>query len=178
MHTNLENVLKVVKGKVKKLLDRDDIVDVILFGSAVKGKVLPNDIDIAVLSKEKNLFKMKGFHVSTLNVEDIFKKTTPLITTLIREGISLKNERSVAEILGFKPRTMFTYKINDKNSSEKVKIVNTLRGRGNRNGLVKKFEGVWISKQVFLVPPSNELIFDEFFRRFRVKYKKFYLLIH
>ena len=42
--------------KLEKLLKRyDQINDFILFGSAVKGKEMPNDIDLAIIMDKKDL---------------------------------------------------------------------------------------------------------------------------
>ena len=61
-----------IKNKLKKYLKDRDILDVIVFGSVVKGKAMPNDIDIAIISNKEMKISIKGFHISLLKSEDFF----------------------------------------------------------------------------------------------------------
>jgi hypothetical protein len=72
---------------------------------------------------------------------------------------------------------LFTYSLQNLRPSKKVKVVNILHGKGSK-GLVKKCSGEWLSNQVFIVPVGKEKLFEQFFLRFNVKYKKIYILMH
>ena len=45
--------LSLIKNKLKSLLLDKEIIDIILFGSSIKGKLIPRDIDIALILYKK-----------------------------------------------------------------------------------------------------------------------------
>ena len=177
MLSNLKN-LSVIKSRLKPFLKKKEIIDVILFGSFVKGKPLPRDIDVAIISELDIKPNVDGFHFSVLKPSEFFTKPPMLATTLLREGYSLRTDRPFSENLGFKSRVMFVYNLTSLNSSEKVRIVNNLRGKGGAKGLVEEYGGEWLSNSVFISPLNNGYIFEQFFLTNKVKFKKSNILIH
>ncbi len=169
--------IKLIKNKLKKYLKNKKILDIIVFGSFVKGKEVPNDIDIAVISDEKFEINIPNFHVVFLKCSDFFNNPPTLINTLFREGYSLKNNKYFSEIYGFSSRVLYKYELRNLSASNKVKIVNLLRGKKEK-GLVKENKGEWLANQIFVVPVENESIFERLFINFKIKYSKFYLLMH
>ena len=172
MQMNLEK-LSNIKKDLKDLIKDKEIYDLILFGSFVKGKESPNDIDIAIISEKKD-FLVKGFHISVISPQDFFKPIS-LIKTLLQEGYSLKKNKFFSEIYGFRNKCLFRYELSGLSASKKVTFVNFLKGKGK--GLVLEKEGEWISNQVFLCPIEAEYIFEQFFINSKIKFKKFYCLI-
>lgn len=164
-----------IKKKIGKLLRDKNVKDIILFGSFVKGKENPKDIDLAIISEE-NYSSFSNFHISVLNFEDFFKPTS-LVKTLFREGYSLKRNKSFSEVYGFKNKCLFKYDLTNLKQSGKVTVVNFLRGKSREKGLVLEKGGEWISNQVFLCPVIFESIFERFFLNKKIKFKKFYCLI-
>lgn len=176
MLTNSKDLLKI-KNKLKKLTNKKEVLDVVLFGSAIKGKLNPKDIDIAIITKKEIKPELsKEFHVSIISIEDFFKPI-PLINTLLREGFSVKHNKPFSEVFNFSNKSLFTYELKKLPNAEKVKLVNILHGRSEK-GLVEQNNGKWLSRQVFLVPVKNENIFEQLFSKFKVKYTKSYVLIH
>ncbi len=174
---NLKN-LSSIKNKLKRYINNKDILDIVLFGSSVKGKEMPGDIDIAVISKKDIDINIKGFHVSLLKPEDFIENPPSIINTLLREGYSLKKNCPFSMKYKFSNKILFKYELVSFNPSIKVKIVNILRGKNKEKGMVIENNGEWLSNQVFFVPIEKESIFERFFINFKIKYKKFYLLIH
>lgn len=171
-------ILSSAKNKLAKYLKDRDILDIVLFGSSVKGKASPEDIDIAVISKKEVSLNIQDFHVSILKPEDFFVNPPTIINTLLREGYSLKNNKPFSEIYKFLSRCLFVYNLSGLNPSLKVKIVNMLRGKRKNLGLVCENGGEWLANQVFLVPVGKENIFERVFVNFKIKFKKSYILIH
>ncbi len=163
--------LLLIKKKLNKYLKDKEVLDIILFGSVIKGKALPKDIDIAVISRKK--ISIPGFHVSVLDPEDFFVRTPSLVHTLFREGYSLKSGKFLSEKYKFSNKVMFVYELKGMKASLKVKIVNVLR-----KGFVLENKGEWLANQVFIIPVNREYIFKEFFLNFGVKFKKYHVLIH
>ena len=177
----MNSEIKLIKDKLKNIIGRREILDVILFGSVIKGKALPRDVDIAVITEEDyepGIFNIEGFHFSFLKPIDFFKKRITLLSTIFREGYSLKFDKSFSELYGFRNRVLFRYELSRLTNSKKVKVVNILRGKKGDKGLVVENGGEWLSNQVFFIPMYKEHIFDKFFINFAVKFKKYYVLMH
>lgn len=170
-------ILSQIKTKLKKHLADKEILDIILFGSFAKGSETFNDIDIVFITDKKINLDDK-FHLTTLSPKDFFTKIPTLINTLLREGYSLKHKKNFSEIYGFSPFSLFNYDLSKLTPSNKVKIVNTLRGKKNEKGLVQENSGEWITKNVFKIKSSNDNLFEKLFSNFNIKYKKYHILIH
>ena len=167
--------LSRIKKDFKKILRDNQVYDIILFGSFVKGKLNPQDIDVALIT-DKDYEKIKGYHTSFISIIDFFKPIG-LINTLLREGYSLKKNKAFSEIYGFRNRCLFRYELSDLSASKKVQVVNFLRGKGGEAGLVLEKKGEWLSNQVFLSPVICESIFENFFINSKVKFRKYHILI-
>ena len=175
-----EIVLKS-KRKLKKVLADKEVYDVLLFGSAIKGKAQPRDIDVCLITHKKieaEVKNLSGVHISIMKPEEFFTEQSSLANTLLREGYSLKKGMFLAEELRFKNKVLFTYRLNNKKNNEKVKIVTILRGKGSNNGLVQDQGGEWIAQQVFQMPIDTEQLIDQFLRHNKINYTKNYVLIH
>ena len=171
-------ILSSIRNKLKIYLKDREILDIVVFGSAVKGKANPKDIDIAIITKKQLKIDAEGILESLLNPEDFFVNPPSIVHTLLREGYSLKNEKPFSEIYKFSNKALFKYELTNLSPSKKVKIVNILRGKKGENGLVKENFGEWLANQVFIVPVDSEHIFYQIFINFGVKFNKFYVLIH
>lgn len=171
-------MLSEIKNKLKDYLKDNEIYDIILFGSSIKGKIDPSDIDIAIITDKKLNLNIEGFHISLLKPEDFFIHPSSLINTLFKEGYSIKKNKSFSEVYNFLNRILFVYELKELNMSSKVKIVNLLRGNKKEIGLVKEKGGEWLANQVFTIPVEEENIFQKLFQNYKIKYKKFHVLIH
>ena len=170
-------ILLKIKSKLKTYLKDKEILDIILFGSAIKGKISPNDIDIAVITNKENL-SIPNFHVSIIKPIDFFRNPPSLINTLLREGYSIKNNMPFSRMFKFDNQVLFTYNLSSLNNNSKVKIVNILRGKNKSLGLVKEEMGKWLGNGVFLVPITSAHLFEKFLINFKVPFTKNYILMH
>jgi predicted nucleotidyltransferase len=170
--------LSEIKRELKNILGDGEILDVILFGSYIKGKALPGDIDVVLITNENKIFDERGYHLSCLSFQDIFVKHHTLFNTLLREGFSVKYNSSFSELYGFKNKCLFFYELSGLTNSSKVKIVNLLRGNKEKKGYVEEKGGAWLANQIFTCPLGADKFFESFFESFKIKYKKSYILIH
>lgn len=177
--------LSSIKNKLKSLFLNKEIIDIILFGSAIKGKVVPRDIDLALIiydkpSKEllEKINSIKNFHISLIKVKEFFINPPSIVHTLVREGYSLKNKKFIAENFRFLNRVMYNYSLTSLSASDKVRLVNILRGKKGEKGIVEGSNGKWIANQVFIALLNSEKIFDELFNNFKIKFNKSDILIH
>ncbi len=171
-------IISLVKSKLRNHLKNKEILDIILFGSAIKGKAMPNDIDITIITEKNLKINEEGFHVSILPPKAFFINPPSIINTLFREGYSLKYNRAFAENFRFINRVLFKYELKNHSLSDKVRIVNILRGKDGEKGFVQENEGEWLANQVFIVPVGIEHLFEKFLLNSEVKFKKIYLLMH
>ena len=102
---------------------KNNIVDIFLIGSAIKNKINPRDLDVIALFRKKELklieeelFNIKEsvsfikeIHIEPLFVDSMFKER--IFLTLMHEGISIKENKPVSEIIGLKSFSIFCYNL-------------------------------------------------------------------
>jgi len=102
--------MKKLKRNLQNLLKKEKcLVDVYIFGSALKGKDEPKDIDLISLFRDKDYkliedinYEIKkigdklelNLHIEPLIVDDMFSNRAH--RNIIHEGFSIKNMKSVA----------------------------------------------------------------------------------
>ena len=111
------------------------------------------------------------------NISDFFLNHISLVNTIFREGYSVKYNKLFAELFKFSSKVLFSYELKTLSNSDKVRLATLFHGK-NAKGLVEENGGTWISRQVFLIPPNYEKLFEDTFNNFNCKYKKSYILIH
>ncbi|OYT41579.1 hypothetical protein B6U80_01135 [Candidatus Pacearchaeota archaeon ex4484_26] len=182
-------MLKKLKRFLVSRIKRLGIVDALLFGSAVKGKVLPGDIDVCLIFRNKVSLevvdklakeaKSKGFnlHISTLTIDNFFTKPHSLIRTLLKEGISISTGRKFSENFNLKSFTLYSYTLKKIKPSSKVRFVYLLKGRGKESGFVKRLNGKWINDGCFIIPIEKDNEILEVMKRWKINYKREVLLL-
>lgn len=162
------------------------VVDILLFGSAVKGKNNPNDVDLCIVFRDKvdlNIVRETGlilgdkFHVSSLVVDNFFTNVHSLAKTILFEGKSVIARKNLSETLGLNSSLLFSYNLSKEDKSKKVRFVYLLRGRGNDTGLVKKWGGEFISNNAFILPVNKDNEAQEVFNGWKVNFKRRRLLL-
>jgi predicted nucleotidyltransferase len=161
---------------VKKLEDLlkkyKQIDDIIIFGSAVKGKEKPNDIDIAVIVHEKDfdLFKklndeleQKDTHVEMIKSSSLLKSRLSL--NLLMEGYSIEKKEFLSEILGLNPVKLFIYNLKGFDKSKKSLFSMAL------TKTIKKIKGKRIAPGAVIIPVHKSGYFNEFLESWNIKYK-------
>ncbi len=181
----LAELKKCVKNEKKEA----NIFDIAVYGSLVKSKNKPADIDIVVVFKEGTLkerlgsvqaIKKKITAVLSANVnldikgiiwEELFNEAFFARSGILLEGISLFDGKTIAHKLGFKGVVVFTYSLKDKTHTEKVRFNYVLSGR-NCEGIVKKLEGKHLAPGVVKIPIKNSLEFESVLEMHNVIFTK------
>ena len=165
---------------------KNEIVDILLFGSINRGKLNPNDIDICLVFRDKvdlNIVKKvntllgESFHVSSLIIDNFFTNYHSLAKTIFFEGKSLITGKSLIESYSMRSQVLYSYDLSKENASKKVQIVYLLRGRNTDEGLVKVWKGEFISNSSFIVPLESDSEIIEVLDKWKVKYKRKKLLL-
>jgi len=159
-----KNLLSIYKK------NKDKIFDIVLFGSAVKGKEFVNDIDAALVFKVKDEnilsdIRKLGVHVDYVMLDEIYDES--LWKTLIREGVSVVHGKDVSSIFGFQSYGLFTYNLTS--VKRKSRFSQVLMGYKSES-ILKKVSGKILKPGVILVPISKIELFRSFLETWKVDY--------
>ena len=181
-----KDYLKLLELNSKKFKENyKEIFDMVIYGSFVKGKMNFNDIDIMLIFIETNLEKrleiagkfkeiikeIKNADIKTMNLKELFEAGFLARQGLLIEGISLVKSKSLAEIMGFKGYSLFTYNLKNLNHNEKTKFTYILIGR-NSEGIVKSLKGKQLGRGAVKIPIENSHTFFEFLEKWKIDYKR------
>lgn len=169
---------------LNRWIRKERVVDIILFGSSVRGNAKPGDIDLCILINDKDELKSLDLVDSLgrvtktisptiqINILTTSEFTTgnSLAKTLLLEGISVKTKKRVAQIFGFQSTSIFVYTLSHFSSSERVRFHYALRGRYGSEGILKKTEGYFWNAGTIVVPTQKEDQLKEFFVTWKVKF--------
>ena len=164
----LQTLKKSLAGIYRK--NKDKIFDIVLFGSAVKGKEFISDIDVAVIFKVKDDFiltkiRSLGVHADYVLLDELYKES--LWKTLIREGVSAVYGKSVSSVFGLKSFGLFTYNLTK--IKRKARFSQVL-SRYKSESMLKKVNGKILRPGVILVPISKVELFRTFLETWKADY--------
>ncbi len=157
-NTELKNKLK----RISKGLP--EIEDILLFGSVVRGKSNPKDIDVLILFKKKvdknveyKIRKELEKHYKNISIISKTKMNSldpsfDARESILFEGTSLLSGKNLSERYGFSPVGMFKYNIKKWDNLKKTKFYYTLNGRSGKGGVLESFGGIKLSDNIILTP--------------------------
>jgi len=160
-----------------------EIDDILLFGSAVRGKEKPTDIDILVIFKNKidkeveyKIKKILEKKYKNISIISKTKKTALEASfdareSILFEGKSLLTGENPAEKYGFASLGMFKYNFNGWDKLKKTKFYHALNGRNGKKGISDMLECIKLSDSVMLVPLNKIEKFREFMESWEIRYK-------
>jgi predicted nucleotidyltransferase len=165
--------LRELARRLERLLKKyDGIYDIIIFGSYVKSKGTPGDIDMALIMKDKDLELYSRFkedlgceeaHINIVPAGDLFK--SPLLKTFLTEGYSVEQKRFLRDVIGENPMKMFIYSLKGFPSSKKVQFSKAL------NKSLQTVKGMRTGAGAVLIPISQASYFEDFLDVWGLKYK-------
>lgn len=178
--------MKKLKAGLKSFLKKENyLVDLILFGSALKGKDRPGDIDLIAMFRSHDPEKIESIlyqlrkkgeelglelHAEPIVVDYMFdQKVYPL---LLHEGFSIRCSEFIHKKLNLQPLVLITYQLEDKNASDKVRFSYALYGRNKGEGLLNKIKGRVVGKGSILIPIACQETIKPFFKQWGVAYKE------
>ena len=166
-----------------------EVIDIILFGSVIKGKSKPSDIDLLIIYKSKDNIDLnyqlkKQLEKYKLNMQitskiypDIFKTNFKARESILSEGYSLVNNISISEGLGYSNLKLFKYELKNLNKSERMRFYYALYGRNNTEGVLKDLNAKKFSDTIILCPIANSENMTEFFNSWKLVYLEMPVLI-
>src|SRR3989344_858236 len=184
-------ILKNIKlrSELQKFISKaKEIEDILVFGSLMRGKEKPNDIDILVIFKNKidkemeyNLGKILRKYYPSISLiskyrEDIRKSSFNARESVLFEGFSLLSGKNLAQEYGFNSFGMFKYDFSQWDKLQKTKFYYGLNGRRGE-GISQKLDCIRLSDKVILVPLNKTEKFREFLESWNLESKYIPLLI-
>ena len=178
-----------LKNELKKFVSGKEINDILVFGSTVKGKEKPNDLDILVIFNNKvdkeQEHEIKEILKKYFNNVSIVSKTKNTILedsfdareSVLFEAISLLTNENLAKKYGFIPFGMFKYNFSNWNKLQKTKFYYALNGRGSAKGIFQQLEGIKLSDQIILIPLDKIELFRDFLESWELDYKYIPMII-
>lgn len=165
--------LKDLAKKLKPLLKKyESLEDIIFFGSFVKGKAEPEDIDIALLMHEKNetdnieqgIIEIinKKIDFSVLSIKDIYSSVW---LSLLKEGFSVSKEKYLYELYDVQPVMLYKYSLKSLTLVQKVQFDRGL------DKLLEEVGGTRLVRTVVLIPLSESGKFEMFLKTWKIEYE-------
>ena len=176
---------KIVKSFYKK--HKKKIFDIILYGSSIRGKYRPRDIDILVIFKDvdnKEYFELpyelrKSLEKENLKVDvkgvliyELFDPKFLARQSLLIEGYSLIKNNLLSERFGFESYSLFAYSLKNLNHNEKTKFQYSFKGRRDERGILEELNGIVVGMGSVLIPIENSEKFKEFLDKWKIKYEE------
>ena len=178
------------KSVVKSFFKNHDLIDIILFGSAIRNKDNPNDIDVLILFKDKidsdisyelkKEFRSAGFEVeiSSINYEKLISGNFLPSEGIISDGYSFIYNKFISEGLGYMHFHLFRYELQALNKSERMRFYYSLYGRTkDKKGMISELKAIKFSETILLCPSENSDRMKVFLDSWRIKYLEFPILI-
>ena len=162
--------------KLKPLLRKYSILeDIIFFGSFVKEKATPKDIDIALLVIKKDdktighitkeisrVIESTKLDFAVISIKEIYSN---IWITLLKEGYSVKKEEYLNNIYNIKPVILYKYSIKSLNPVQKVQFDRGL------NRVLKEIDGKRLVRTVVIVPLQKAEEFEDFLKTWKMEYE-------
>ena len=144
-----------------------EVYDFIIFGSAVKDKLEPRDIDIAIVTEAKKtglvgeigleLDKFGKIDLEILNPKEMYAHK--LYYKILLEGFSIKFNKFLNKIMDMKPMSLYSYDLKGMEQTEKAQF-----NKGLRN-VLKETNGKHIGRGALLIPENKTGNLEDFLRR-------------
>lgn len=181
---------KTLESESKSFSNKNpEILDIILFGSAVKGKEKPNDLDLLIIFKDKKnlntaylfrkIVESKTKMVAEVigkSYSELFREEFTAREALLSGGYSLINKTSFAEGLGYKSEVMFIYQLTGKNKSERMRFYYSLYGR-NSLGMLDKLKATKQTDTIITCSIENLEPMRDYLHSWKIEFKEVPILI-
>jgi len=182
---------KIFISKIKNFYkeNKKEVLDIILFGSTVRGKEKPNDIDLLILFRNKEdldvSYKLKkNLDILSLNINIIIKTYDSLFAenfiareSFLSEGYSLLKKRFVAELLGYSSFILFKYELTGFNQSQRMRFQYSLYGRNKSLGMLKELSLIKFSDSILLSPVENSERTKDYLNQWNIKFTDIPILL-
>lgn len=176
MQSKKLSFLKDLAKKLKNLLKKyDSIYDFVIFGSWVKDKLEPNDLDVAMIvhSPETAFIgeiktaidkEIRNAHLQVVQYSDFIKSKLPY--QILAEGYSVKGGAFIADKLKISKKILYMFVLESFTQVEKVMFNKALKS------LIQKTKSEKAGRGAVLVAIRSSGEFEDFFDLWKMKIRK------
>lgn len=180
MNSKITQLSKISRLFYKRY--KEDVNDIILFGSIMKGKQIPTDIDVLILfRKEINKeieydYKKQASKIFTnlsliSKTEDSLKEAYfSAREAILFEGYSLIRKKFIACESGFDSLGIFIYQTKQLSNVEKTKFYYAINGRRGSKGILDSLNAIKLSDNIIAVPLQEIEETKDFFASWKIEY--------
>ncbi len=165
------------------------IFDIAVYGSYIRGKKKPNDIDFAIIlekgiSENEKLLLSQEFRtflekektginadVQIVSFKDFVSQTFMARQGILAESYLILHQKSLSELLGFKTFTLFIFSLQGMPNSKKTIFSYALNGRRGSKGIRESLCCEHIGSGVIKVPVEFSEEFKLFLETHKIKYR-------
>lgn len=185
---------RIYKKIAKELAAIEDVKAVILYGSfARKEDTTRSDIDLFILVTDKititevqeKIIELesvidRNIQPTIRTIKELEKTDTGLLQNIFQEGkvLYLKEPTEIpsAIILEQKPYLIYSFQLDNLGQSEKAKFNSNFYGRIKDKykyaGFLNEIKGQKLSSGCVIVPHTEKLKIEKFFKKFKIKFKQ------
>ncbi|MFH1850570.1 MAG: nucleotidyltransferase domain-containing protein [archaeon] len=169
--------LKKYRQALRKI-DLTGIDDIVIFGSAMKGKDNPSDIDIMIIFKERVNKEIETDFRKALDADaDVNSTTVSELESdafiakegIFLEGYSLIRQRLIHDCMGFMGVVFFKYDISQIKGSKRVRFYYALHGRDEK-GVLDLYKAKRMSDNVIVSGIEKSEKIREFLEQWGIEY--------
>ncbi len=182
---NLQELGLSIKGFIKK---NSSIIDVCIYGSAMRGKAEIRDMDFAILLKTKTSVSKKlelahelkkelrkilktEIDVKTVDFGDLQDSSFMARQGILAEGYLIARKKAIAELFGFETYYIFTFNLKNLTASEKIMFRYALNGRRGNKGILAANKCEHVGSGAIKVPIEHSEEFRELLGSFKINYR-------
>jgi predicted nucleotidyltransferase len=181
---------KKFKSEINKLIkEKEEIVDIVLFGSVIRGKDKPNDIDILIIfNKKENLetsyilrkrLEKLGLkvNITTKSYDSLTSGDFKAKEDILSQGYSIAKNDFLSESFGYSNFILFKYSLTEFSNSKRIRFHYSLRGRYGNKGIIKELNAIKFSDSILLSTIQNSEEMKDFLELWGVNFVSMPILI-
>ena len=172
---------------IAKSLNLDEVLDVVVIGSVLRGKAEPKDVDVLLIFKSKTntdvaheLRKKMEKHFAVVEVVQVtyaqllspaFKARSAYLF-----GYSILYESFISEAMGYGAKVLFKYSLEGFAQTKRMRLQYALYGRDSKSGIARLLELEKFAPTIFLCPLGNAERFKEFLEQWGIVHEQYPVL--
>lgn len=171
----LKNTAFLSKARDFYERNKEEVLDIILFGSAIKGKEKPVDIDILVIYKaqvdldlshelKKKLSSAGEIEITSKTYAQLFEPSFLAREVFLSEGYSLINKKFLHEGLGYSSFALYKYDLKGLDKTRRMQFYYSLYGRTSK-GMLEELKSFKFSENLILTPITESERMKEYLQK-------------
>ncbi len=171
----LKNTAFLSKAKEFYESNKEAVLDIILFGSVVKGKEKPADIDIMVVYKaqidldlshelKKKLSFVGEIEITSRTYAQLFEPSFLAREVFLSEGYSLISRKFLHEGLGYSSFVLYKYDLKGLSKTKRMQFYYSLYGRTSK-GMLEELKSFKFSENLILTPMTESEKMKEYLQK-------------